>query len=291
MRIAYYPGCTAASTAIEYDESVRETLRCLDVNVEEMLDWTCCGASSGHVIDHELALALPSRNLALAERTSLDFVTPCPTCSLRHKTAIYELKKDPALKTRIGEGIGMELGLSQKPKHVLEALYHDVGTDAIHKGVQKSLEGLKVVTYHGCYLVRPPEITHFDDPDNPTIMDEIMEALGVEVLDWCYKVDCCGGSQLIAAPGIVKELSGRIVSAATEAGADAIVTACSMCQANLDMRQPRNSGSNVMPIFYFSELSALAFGGLNVRGWLAKHLVDPFPLLERLNLLETPFVD
>ncbi len=285
MRFAYYPGCTATSTSIEYDESVRETAKYLGIELEEIPEWTCCGASSGHVINQELALALPSRNLALANRMSLGIAAPCPACSLRLKTAEYELKRDPGLKTRIEEDIGMNLELSQKSKHILEVLYQDVGIDAIKQKVQKALEGLRVVTYYGCYLVRPPEITGFDDPENPTIMDKIMEALDAEVIDWSYKVDCCGGGLSIVAPEIVKKLVGRIVSAASEVGADAIVTACGICQANLDMRQPKNSGFRLMPVFYFSELSALAFGSPNVGEWLAKHFVDATGLLERLKLL------
>ncbi|MFC1949905.1 CoB--CoM heterodisulfide reductase iron-sulfur subunit B family protein [Chloroflexota bacterium] len=285
MKFAYYPGCTATSTSIEYEESVRETAKYLGIELEEIPDWTCCGASSGHVINRELALALPSRNLALAERMSLGIAAPCPACSLRLKNAEYELKKDPALKTRIEEDIGMNLELSQKPKHILEVLYQDVGVDAIKEKVQKPLEGLKVVTYYGCYLVRPPEVTDFDDPENPMVMDEIMEALGAEVIDWSYKVDCCGGSLSIATPEIVEKLSGKIVNAASEAGADAIVAACGICQLNLDMRQPKDGGSQPMPIFYFSELSALAFGSPNIKKWSAKHFVAPSGLLERLKLL------
>jgi len=285
MKFAYYPGCTATSTSIEYDESVRETSRYLGIDLEDIPDWTCCGASSGHVINRELALALPSRNLALANRMSLGIVAPCPACSLRLKTAEYELKKDPALKTRIEADIGTNLELSPKSKHILEVLYQDVGIEAIKEKVKKPLEGLTVVTYYGCYLVRPPEVTVFDDSENPIIMDKIMEALGVEVIDWSYKVDCCGGSLSIVTPEIVEKLSGKIVNAASEAGADAIVTACGICQLNLDMRQQKDSASHPMPIFYFSELSALAFGSLNVKEWLAKHFVDPSDLLERLKLL------
>ncbi len=284
MKFAYYPGCTATSTAVEYEESVRETSRYLGIELEEIPGWTCCGASSGHVINHELAVALPSRNLALAEKMSLAMVAPCPACSLRHKNADYELKKDPALKTKIEADIGMNLKLSQKPKHILEVLYQDIGPDAIREKVRKSLEGLKVVTYYGCYLVRPPEVTAFDDPENPTVMDEIMEALGVEVIDWSYKVECCGGSLSIVTPEIVEKLSGKIVHAASEAGADAIVTACGICQLNLDMRQPKDADSP-LPIFYFSELTALAFGSPNLRKWSAKHFVDPSGLLRKLQLL------
>jgi heterodisulfide reductase subunit B len=285
MKYAYYPGCTATSTSIEYDESVRETSRYLGIEFEEIPGWTCCGASSAHVINQELAIALPSRNLALAKNMSLGIVAPCPACSLRLKNAEYELKKDSALKTRLEQDIGMSLDLSHKSKHILEVLYQDVGVDAIKAKVQKPLEGLKVVTYYGCYLVRPPEITRFDDPENPTIMDKIMEALGAEVIDWSYKVDCCGGSLSIVTPEIVEKLSGKIVKAAFEAEADAIVTACGICQLNLDMRQPKNSGSHPMPVFYFSELSALAFGSSNMKKWSAKHFVDPSALLERLKLL------
>jgi heterodisulfide reductase subunit B len=285
MRFAYYPGCTATSTSVEYDESVRETSRRLGIDLEDIPEWTCCGASSGHIINRELALALPSRNLALANQMSLAVVSPCPACSLRLKTAEHELRKDPELKSRIEEDIGMSLELPPKPKHFLEALYKDVGIEAVKSKVQKSLKGLKVVPYYGCLLVRPPEITGFDDPENPTILDRMMEALGAEVVDWSYKVDCCGGGLAIVAPEIVKKLAGKIVQAASEAGADAIVTACGICQANLDMRQPKSGGSRPMPIFYFSELSALAFGSSNVKPWMGKHLVNPSGLLEKLKLL------
>ena len=285
MRIAYYPGCTAASTSIEYDESVRKTSKCLGIDLEEIPEWTCCGASSGHIINRELSMALPSRNLALADRLSLPLVSPCPACSLRHKIAEHELKRNPELKTRIQEDIGMNLELPPKPKHFLEVLYRDVGIEAIKEKVRKSLRGLKVVTYYGCYLVRPPELTGFDDPENPTTMDKIMEALDAEVIDWSYKVDCCGGGLSIVAPEVVKKLSGRIVGAASKVGAEAIVVACSICQANLDMRQPKKGDSAPLPILYFSELTALAFGNAAMKEWLAKHLVDPSDALKRMKLL------
>ncbi len=285
MRFAYYPGCTATSTSIEYDESVRETSQNLGIGLEGIPEWTCCGASSGHIINRELSIALPSRNLALANQMSLALVSPCPACSLRHQIAENELRKDPDLKARIAEDIGMNLELPQKPRHVLDVLHRDVGIAAIGEKVKKPLRGLKVVTYYGCYLVRPPEITGFDDPENPTAMDKIMEALGAQVIDWSFKIDCCGGGLAIVAPEIVKKLTGKIAQAASELGADTIVTACSICQANLDMRQPKSGGFHPLPVFYFSELSALAFGSSNVKRWLAKHLIDPSGLLERLGLL------
>jgi len=285
MRFAYYPGCTAKSTAIEYSQSVEDISRYLGVDLEEIPDWNCCGASSGHVTNHELAIALPSRNLALAEKMSLDIVTPCPACFLRHKVAQHELRKDPQLKARIETDIGMKVELSQETKHILQVLYQDVGIDSIQEKVQKSLRGLKVVTYYGCYLIRPPGVTEFDDPENPTIMDKIMEALDVEVIDWSYKVDCCGGGLSITAPEIAKKLSGKITTSAAEVGAEAIVTACHLCQSNLDTYQLENENFHSIPVFYFSELIALAFGSLHIKEYLAKHMTDPSRLLKRLKLL------
>lgn len=284
MKFAYYPGCTATSTSVEYEESVQETAKYLGIEFEEIPDWTCCGASSGHVINKELSIALPSRNLALAEKMALPVTAPCPACSLRLKNAEYELGRNPELKSKIESDIGMTLELKQKSRHFLEVLAQDIGFDAIREQVRKPLEGLKVVAYYGCYLVRPPEVTAFDDPENPMIMDNILEALGAEVLDWSYKVDCCGGSLSIVTPEIVEKLSGKIISGAREAGADAIASACGICQLNLDMRQPKNAVSP-MPVFYFSELAALAFGSTSMKEWAPKHFADPSGLLGKLNLL------
>ena len=281
MRFAYYPGCTAKSTAIEYGESVEDICRYLGIDLEEIPDWNCCGATSGHVTNRELAIALPSRNLGLAEKMSLDIVTPCPACFLRHKVAQYELKKDPQLKARIETDIGMPLKLSQEIKHILEVLYRDVGMDSIQRKIQKSLRGLKAVIYYGCYLIRPPEVTEFDDPENPTIMDKIMKVLGVEVIDWSCKVDCCGGGLALTNPEIVKRLVSKITISALETGADAIITACHLCQSNLDTYQPGNGNPDPIPIFFFSELTALALGSLHVKGWFKKHMVNPSGLLER----------
>ena len=285
MKLAYYPGCTAESTAMEYGQSIEEVSRYLGIELTEIPDWNCCGASSGHITNHELAIALPSRNIALAEKMSLDVVTPCPACFSRHKIAQHELKQDPQLKNRVETDIGMHLELSRETKHIVQVLYHDVGIDSIREKVQKSLSGIRVATYYGCYLVRPPEVTGFDNPENPTTMDGIMEALGATVVDWAYKVDCCGGGLSITTPEIVKRLVGNITVAARESGAEAIVTACHLCQSNLDIYQPTDEKSPPIPVFYFSELAALAFGSSKVKGWLGKHMIDAIGLLKNLSLL------
>ncbi len=285
MKYAYYPGCTATSTAIEYEESVRDIAGYLGIEFTEIPDWTCCGASSGHVINRELSLALPSRNLALAEKLNMDVVAPCPGCLLRLKTAEHELGRDSTLKSKIEEDIGAKLTLSHKSRHVLEILYHDIGLEAIREKVTRPLGGLKVAPYYGCVLVRPPEVTSFDNPENPMLMDEILEALGADIVDWSYKVDCCGGSLSIVVPEIVRKLSGKIIRGAREAGADMIVTACGICQLNLDMRQPREPGIEPLPALYFSELMAHAFGSQGIKEWSGKHFIDPSVKLAELGLL------
>ena len=148
--------------------------------------------------------------------------------------------------------------------------------------VKKPLRGLKVVPYYGCYLIRPPELTGFDDPENPQTMDRLLQALGAEVLDWRAKVDCCGGSLSLTTREVVTRLVNNIRNAADEVGAEAIVTACGLCHANLESRQV---GEKPLPVFYFTELIGLAFG-LDARPWLKKHLISPFELLEKHGLLK-----
>lgn len=279
MKLAYYPGCSSRSTAAEYNESVEFTARSLGVELEEIVNWNCCGASSGHVVDRELGLALPGRNQALAEKMALDIVTSCPSCFLRHKRLAHELRQKPALKARIEDYIGMPLTLSQTTRHILEVLYHDVGLHSLQQKVKRPLKKIRAVMYYGCYLVRPPEITQFDDADNPTLMDRIMETIGIEVVDWSCKVDCCGGGLLLTRPEIAKILGCKITNVACELGADAIITACNLCHANLDICQERQN--RAIPIFYFSELTALALGHTGSAKWFEKHMVNPGTLLER----------
>lgn len=286
MKYAYFPGCTGESTSAEYDESVKEVAGILGIEFDEIPGWTCCGSSSAHILDHELSLALPGRNLALAEKMSLPVVASCPACSSRLKKTEYELSKNPDIKKKIEHDIGMQLSLSHKSKHILEILYHDVGLESIKEKITRPLEGLNVVTYYGCYLVRPPEVMKFDNHENPVIMDEIMKAAGANVMDWSFKVDCCGGSLSIVTPEIVEKLSNKIVQGAKDARADMIVSACGICQLNLDMRQPEKEDTLRIPVLYFSELLAHAMGSTSLKKWAIKHFANPLPVLRTLGLIE-----
>jgi len=282
MKIAYYPGCSGRSTAREYSESIKSTARYLGIDLVEIPEWNCCGASSAHIIDDEVALALPGRNLALAEKMCLDIAVSCPACLHRLIVSRMEFERKPRLRTRIEECIGMPLQLSREAKHILEVFNNDVRIDAIQRKVTKSLKGLKVVVYYGCYH-RLQEIEDCSASENRT-MESIMETVGAEVLAWSFKDDCCGAGLSLTKPEIIERLISRIISSAAEVGANAIVTACPLCQANLDMLQGKGTQACI-PILYFSELIALSLGSSKVPSWLRRHMVDPFATLKRLKLL------
>ena len=274
LRYGYYPGCSLEATAKEYDQSVRAVARKLDVDLVELEDWNCCGASSGHTTDHRLSLALPARNLALAEKEGLDMAVACAACFLRFKQTNHELRADDNLRQEIEKIIGMPYKGTVEVRHLLDIFSREVGLEEIKNRVKKSLNGLKLAAYYGCYLVRPPEITRFDDPENPMVMDDLLNTLGAEAVEWTHKVECCGGNLLLARADIVTKLVGDICQAAKDTGAAAVVTACPLCQANLDIRQP---DPEKIPILHFSELLGLALGvdEKTVKSWWKKHIASP----------------
>jgi heterodisulfide reductase subunit B len=284
FRFSYYPGCSLESTSKEYDKSIRSVAKILDIDLIELDDWNCCGASSGHCTNHLLSLALPARNLALAEREGLDMAVACAACFLRFRQANYEIRSSGNLRQEIEEIIGMPYKGSVEVRHLLDIFVHEVGLEEVERKVEKPLGGLKLACYYGCYLVRPPEITQFDDTENPMLMDDLLKALGAETVDWSHKVECCGGNLMLSRSDIVGKLVGDICQATIEAGATAIVTACPLCQANLDTRQ---SDPKKIPILHFSELLGLALGAKEqtVKAWLRRHINNPQEMLKSQNLI------
>lgn len=278
---SYYPGCSLHSTGLEYGLSTRAVFRRLGLRLVEVPDWNCCGASSAHALDQQLAAALPARNLAIAQQAGYDLITPCAACFNRLKGADYLMRTDPQARAELEELVGFRYSGAIAVRPLLAVLREDYGTQSLADEIQKPLQGLKVVTYYGCLLVRPPHITQFDDPENPCVMGELLEAAGADVLPWSYATECCGGSLSLSRSGLVMELVGKLAFHAREAGAAAIVTACPLCQVNLEMRQ---EGAEKMPVFYFTELIGLALGLTEANKWWQKHLIDPRPLLSSLGL-------
>ncbi len=278
MKYAYYPGCSLESTAKVYDLSVRAVCSNLGIELAELPDWSCCGASSGHSTNRWLAHALAGRNLALAERVGLDIAVACPACYLRLRTTYKEMKDDSQQRDELVKLIDMPYEARYYTRHLLDIIYNDISPEKLKKRLAKHLGGLKLACYYGCYLVRPPEVVGFDDPENPKSMDMLLDALGAEVRDWSGKVDCCGGSLSLSKREIALQLVAEITEVARKAGAQAIVTACSLCHSNLETRQATD-GQDRLPIFYFTELIGLAIGIDEAKSWLKKHMISPLSLL------------
>jgi heterodisulfide reductase subunit B len=282
LKVSYYPGCSLHGTAKEYDQSVRAVSRALGIELKEVDDWSCCGATSAHSTNFKLSIALPARNLVAAEKDALDVMVPCAACFNRFKTAEHHLKADKQLKGEVEEIIGGKYHGGIAIRNPLDIIFKDIGLDALAERVKKPLKGLKPVSYYGCLLLRPPEICEFDDYENPVILDKILGVLGADARLWSYKTDCCGGSLTISRTDIVTKMVSKLMTMAREADANCVVTACPVCMANLDMRASDNVR---LPVFYFTELIALALGLQGPDTWFKLHNVDPRPLMKSLALI------
>ncbi len=283
MELSYYPGCTLTGSAVELDESFRSAAAKLDVTLHELPDWTCCGASSAHMVDAYLETALPARDLVTAEKLGRDVVAPCAGCHVRMKAASKHILAEKDLqaqfpfKGEIKVLAGMDMFHMEELRRKLK------------ERVQKPLKDLRVVPYYGCLAVRPLEVVEPENPENPVQMDHILEAMGAEVLNWPYKTDCCGGSLALTRTDLVLKLSGKLLDMAILVEADAMVTFCPMCQANLDTRQADLSKETgkvyEMPVLYLTELMGVAFGDSRARSWFGKHMVSPEKVLAAKGLV------
>lgn len=281
LRFSYYPGCSLKGTAKEFEASALAVCRELGIELTELPDWACCGASSAHNTNRLLSVALPARDLIQARREGMDMVVLCAACYSRLKTAQYEMERNADIRRRIERMVGSAYDGGVRVRHLMEVLKDDIGPGEIKKRIKKDISRLKPVSYYGCLLVRPPEVLNFDDPDHPTIMDKILNAAGLTTQRWSYKTECCGGSLSITRPDVVQSLVNNLLDRASEAGADCLVTACPLCMTNLEMRRgPRRK----IPVFYFTEILGMAWGLDETDSWFDKHLVDPRPLLRDLGL-------
>ncbi len=290
MKVSYYPGCSLESTGKGYDHSTREVCGALGVELQEVSDWVCCGSSAGLKMNRLLSTALSGANLAILEaQEPSDVVAPCPFCYRRLASAQDEMQADPKLKGEVQEVIEAELAGRLQVHNLVDFLRSKVGLEAIAAKLKKPLSGLKVVPYYGCFMTKPRQVTNCENPENPTSLDEILKALGAEVLDWDFKTECCGAGLSLSKTEKVVELSGRIVREAAYRGADAIVVACQLCQSNLDLRQEqigREDGKAYeLPVVYFTQLMGLAFGIDPSALGLKHHLVDPVALLQKKGLV------
>ncbi|MEE9201861.1 MAG: CoB--CoM heterodisulfide reductase iron-sulfur subunit B family protein [Dehalococcoidia bacterium] len=271
-QVAYFPGCALEGSAREYDVSTRRVFAALGVELLEVPDWVCCGASSTHGRGQEVALALPAHALRAASQMGLPLMSPCAMCYSRFKLASLELAH-PEARARTEAALGQDIGELPSVLHPLQVL------DEIAPQATVPLD-IKVASYYGCLLVRPPA-AGFDDQENPTIMDRIVAGWGAQPVSWAFKTECCGAGMALARPDMVARLSRRVLEQARQAGAEVVVVACPMCQANLDLY----TGEKDTPVLYITQLIGLALGLSPRELMLGRHLINPLPLLRAKGLV------
>lgn len=290
MRYAYFPGCSLSSSAFDYDLSLRGVCRALDIELVEVRDWVCCGASSAHATSHLLSIAMPVLSMGHAEADDFDqLIAPCLACQARFKIANKEMREDQEVREKIHGAFDYKYRGTVQVYHPLEVMAEDGMMDKIRSRVRHRLSGLRVACYYGCVLTRPPEVAQFDICENPQSMDTLIRSLGAESLDWSYKTECCGVSMTLTRSDIVLKLSHDILLAAKEAGANAVAVCCPLCQANLDTRQvqikKKYGVTHGIPILYFTQLMGLAFGVSSEEMGLEKLVTSPRSALERCGLM------
>jgi heterodisulfide reductase subunit B len=265
-KYGYYPGCSLLSTGRPYNESVKKVFRQLDISLPELPDWNCCGATAYMNIDEAAAFALAARNLAIAERESIEtIVTPCPACYLVLNKASDYLSRYPELSKKISRGlnaVGLKYEGKVQVRHPLDIIINDVELEKVKSSVRFHLNSLRVAPYYGCQMVRP--YAKFDDPVYPTAMDRLLDALGAEVVPHPLKTRCCGGTLMETLPEIGLRLNQLLLKEIKRRRADVIATACPFCQFNLECYQDKISNTYSedfhIPVVYFTQLMGLAFG-------------------------------
>jgi heterodisulfide reductase subunit B len=288
MKYLFYPGCSLKSLSQEYENSAQAVMRELGVELAELPDWNCCGAAAASGVNYLLSLALPARNLALAEQAESDLVSACSGCFLNLMRAKQETRDNPRTREKVNT-ILAEAGLryygTTRVRHLLDVVVSDVGLEAVSERVRRSLQGVRVAPYYGCQIVRP--YAEFDDPADPVFMDRLITALGAEVVPYSLKTACCGTSLATTKRDIALKLIGDLMAAARDA--DCILTVCPLCQLNLDAWQGE-AGRRLrvkfsIPVLFFTQLMGLAFGLPESELGLKRHIVSTASLLEKLGPL------
>ena len=265
MKFAYYPGCSSTGTSADYEKSTRAVCTALNIELNDLADWNCCGSTPAHATATELSAALCARNLDIAAKDEVSCVlTSCPSCLSNLRTAAHNMK-DPAFRASVDALLDEPSApVFPEAQSVMGAMAEHFGYELLGQRVCKKLHGLKLAPYYGCLMSRPAEIMNFGDPENPQVMERILKACGAEVLDFPVKTACCGASFGIPVRAMTAKLSGHILEVAKNMGADAVVVACPLCQMNLDLRQKQAEkalGTTFnMPVLYFTQLMGLAYG-------------------------------
>jgi len=297
MKIPYYPGCTLHERARDFDMSAKESAKALGFELDEMPIWTCCGAVFPLVTDSVMDILAPVRNLSYASRMGDKVVTLCSFCYHVLKRANKVMREDPEKQEKANlflradterrESIESFTGEDYTGQvdvlHYIEFLRDVVGYDEVKNRVKQNLGDLRVAPYYGCMLLRPAKELEFDDPEQPTIFEGLLEAMGCDVVDFPMKTECCGGFQIVNDEEIAISCSRTVVGSAVKRDADIIVTTCPLCQYNLDRKQEemaeRVQGFRKLPVVYFTQLLGVALGIDEKYLDFTDNYVDPRPVL------------
>jgi len=265
MKYLYYPGCSLEASALEYNLSTRALMASVGAELVEIEDWTCCGASAADATSYLLSLALPARNIAIAEKTDdvTDILVPCSACYLNLKKVAEKIKSEPEILKKVNSILNedqLQISGRLHVRHLLEVIVNDIGPESIRHKLKRAFTGFRIAPYYGCQCLRPYVV--FDDPEDPRSMEPLIEAIGAQVHPWNMGGKCCGASHMNTEMDVGLELVAAILQKAK--GADAIVTVCPMCQMNLEAFQHRISRMQNedlrMTVLYLPQLIGLALG-------------------------------
>jgi len=292
MKISYYPGCTLKNNAKNFEDSTICALKQLGVEVEELSRWNCCGTVFSLATDDLMHHIAPIRNLIRVKEANSDRVmTMCAMCYNTLKRANERVKNDRESLDRLNEFMyreGTKYNGDVKVLHLLELLKNDVKFENVAAKVVKPLKNLKVANYYGCYLIRPQDIG-LDDPENPTILEDLTSLMGAIPVDFPFKTECCAAYQTVDKPEVVAERTNQILTSAQNQGADVVTVSCPLCAFNLDQRQKETAQiypefKNI-PILYFTQLLALALGCPEESAGFDLNYIDPKPILKEKGLI------
>lgn len=266
MNYLYYPGCSLKSSGRSYEESLLTVFKKLNASLEEIEDWNCCGATNYMSINECSAIGLGARNLALAEKQGgKDIIAPCAACYMGLLKTQNYISTEPNVRETVNNNLkksGLEYSGKVKVRHPLDVMINDIGLKNIEGAVSKSLKGVKVACYYGCQLIRP--YSEFDDQRDPQSMEQLVKSIGGTSVDWPIKTRCCSGSMTSTISEIGLRMNFLLLKEAKQRGANVMITACPLCQFNLEVFQSKISskyGEDVkIPVMYFTQLIGLALG-------------------------------
>lgn len=288
MNYPYFPGCTLYTKGKSFDDAGKAAGEKLGFSLDELETWTCCGATFPLAEDNDIALASPTRVLAKGRAAGDTLVTLCAVCHNVLKRTNHVMQTNEERRAKVTDFIEETYAGDLKVLHYLEVLRDQIGFETLAEKVTKPLQGLKVAPYYGCLLLRPNAVMQMDDPDNPSIFEALLKALGAEPVDYPMKAECCGAFQVVHSDAMATRCSQEIIASARARGAQLLVTACPLCQFNLEDRQAEmaktEQGFKGLPVLYFTQLLDLALGGDLDTLDLTKHHTDPRPVLRAAGL-------